>query len=270
MIIDGKKIRDDILSDLHGKISGMQTKPMLALFLPEHPDFATESFVKIKKRIGEKIGVVIAEHTLDSKLTTDEVIAEIECVGKDSDGIIVQFPTSPHLDAEKIRNAIPLSHDVDGVSDAAVAVFAKGESAILPPVVGAIAEICQREQIEITHKNVVIVGNGRLVGQPASVWFTQKGGIVEVLDREAGDLSPVKDADILVLGAGSPGLITPYMIREGVILFDAGTSEAEGKLSGDADPACRDKCSLFTPVPGGIGPITVAYIFKNLLTLQKG
>lgn len=269
MIVAGKTIRDRIVAELTREVSSMSPRPSLAIFLPEHPDFATTSFVAIKKKIAAQIGIPIIEHTLGSEMTTEEVINEMECVAKDTTGIIVQFPTSPHLDAERIRNAIPLSHDVDAVSEAAVTRFEKGESSILPPVVGAIAEICREYQVVVQGKNVVVVGVGRLVGKPSAVWCKANGAHVTVSNRNPLNTEAIQSADILILGAGIPSLITPEMVKEGVIIFDAGTSEAEGKLSGDADPSVASKCSLFTPVPGGIGPITVAFIFKNLITLKK-
>src|SRR4051812_32723631 len=113
MIIEGKKIRNEIVGKLKHQVAALSNPVSLALFLPETPDFATTSFVNIKKRIAKEIGVMIGEYTLSSEMTTEQVIEEMECVKKDADGIIAQFPTSAHLDAEKIRNAIPLSHDVD-------------------------------------------------------------------------------------------------------------------------------------------------------------
>jgi methylenetetrahydrofolate dehydrogenase (NADP+)/methenyltetrahydrofolate cyclohydrolase len=268
MVIDGKKIRDEMLATLREEINGRSSPLSLALFLPEHPDLATESFIRIKNKVAKEIGVTIAEYVLGSEIRAEKAIDEIACAARDHAGIIVQFPTSRHLDSEMMRNAIPLSHDVDRVSDAALHALEAGDLKILPPVVGAIAEISDRHAIDVKNKKAVIVGNGKLVGKPSGLWLRAKGAEVIVLDKQSPDTKAISDADILVLGAGSPGLITPDMIKNGVVLFDAGTSEAEGKLAGDATLACAEKCALFTPVPGGIGPITIAMIFKNLLALS--
>ena len=129
-----------------------------------------------------------------------------------------------------------------------------------------IKAILESECITVEGKEVVIVGNGSLVGKPAAAWFRLGGAHVDVADNETDNLPDVtKQADIIVCGAGVPGLITPEMIKEGVIILDAGTSEDSGKLRGDADPACADKASLYTPVPGGIGPITVAVLLRNVV-----
>jgi methylenetetrahydrofolate dehydrogenase (NADP+)/methenyltetrahydrofolate cyclohydrolase len=139
----------------------------------------------------------------------------------------------------------------------------------LPPVAGAIVEIFVRNGVSASGKKAVVVGAGKLVGTPAAQLLRDLGAHVTVVTHTRGSLEELKDADIVVLGAGEPGLVKPEMLKQGVVLIDAGTSESSGKLAGDADPACAHVASVFTPVPGGVGPIAVAMIFKNLLTLAR-
>ncbi len=123
---------------------------------------------------------------------------------------------------------------------------------------------------DIAGKKAVIVGAGKLVGKPSAELLTTLGANITFVTEHAGSLEELKDADIAVLGAGNPGFIKPEMLKPGIVLIDAGTSEAAGgKLMGDADPACANMASVFTPVPGGIGPIAIAMIFKNLFELAK-
>ena len=163
-----------------------------------------------------------------------------------------------------ILRAIPPSLDVDGINPAVVEVARVARA----PVAEAIAEILRRTGVDVRGKRAVVVGSGRLVGAPTAQLLTEMGALVTVVTLESGSLADLKDADMIVLGAGNPGFVKPSMIKDGVILFDAGTSESAGKVVGDADPSCADKCALFTPVPGGIGPIAVAMIFKNLMVLH--
>jgi methylenetetrahydrofolate dehydrogenase (NADP+) / methenyltetrahydrofolate cyclohydrolase len=122
----------------------------------------------------------------------------------------------------------------------------------------------------VFERHVVVVGSGKLVGLPASRWFMEQGSAVSVVTKDTADIAYyTKNADIIVLGAGVPRLLTPDMVKEGVVILDAGTSEDGGVLAGDADPACAEKASLFTPVPGGIGPITVAVLLRNLVELYS-
>lgn len=267
MNVDGRAIADLIKEDLKTSIEGSEKKYSL-IVLVSTDDMTTNKFLEIKRKFGDDIGVQVDQIQIGNSRTQD-VVEKIKSLINKYDGVIVQFPLKEEVDSREIRNSVPVNHDVDVISDVAIEKFKTSGHNILPPVVGAIAEIIHKYEVEIKEKNVVIVGRGRLVGAPSMTWFKNKGGNVTVVDKDTTQISNyTKEADILVLGAGIPGLILPDMIKEGVILFDAGTSEDGGKLRGDADPLCAEKARIFTPVPGGIGPITVAIIFKNLLILQ--
>ena len=265
MIVDGRLIANDIKEQLKEKIAGKRLS--LVVFVMSH-DLAAQKFIEVKKKFANDVGVEVVIEELPSDISTETLLGKVEDASTKHQGIIIQLPLASHIDTDRIRNAVPASHDVDVIADASFAQFQQNVSAVLPPVVGAIAEMILRYDVSVAAKNVVVVGTGRLVGRPAEAWFKNQGAHVSILDKNTANLKEeTKKADILVLGAGLPGLITPEFVKKGAIIFDAGTSEAEGKLAGDADPACASKASLFTPVPGGIGPITVAMIFKNLLTL---
>jgi methylenetetrahydrofolate dehydrogenase (NADP+) / methenyltetrahydrofolate cyclohydrolase len=141
---------------------------------------------------------------------------------------------------------------------------------VLPPVVGAIDAIAKHHQVVWADTQVVVVGQGRLVGAPAAVYAASKGAHVTVLEKDTADYEhTIKEADILILGAGVPGLVTAAMVKPGVVIFDAGTSEEGGMLVGDADTSVNDMASLVTPVPGGIGPITIAVLLRNVVDLAQ-
>ena len=126
--------------------------------------------------------------------------------------------------------------------------------------------ILTTHSISVPGTIVTIIGSGRLVGLPSYRWFLERGAHVSVVTKDTEDISyHTKNADIVVCGAGVSGLLTPDMIREGAVVLDAGTSEEGGELRGDADPRCGEKASLFTPVPGGIGPITIAILLQNVV-----
>lgn len=271
MIVDGvgiaKIIEERVGALIEHRVASRKQLPRLRIFLCQ-PTFATERFLALKRAQAEKLGIALEVGEYPSESTTDEIIVGIKTAVAETDGIIVQLPFPPHIDIEQVLAAIPASHDVDALGTEAERLFVEGKPLVLPPVVGAIAEIIKHHDIEVKNKKVVVVGAGKLVGAPSAVWFRQQGAEVQTLNRKTEDLARfAREADILVLGAGVPGLVTPEMVRNGVIIFDAGSSEDTGKLVGDADPACAKKAALFTPVPGGIGPITVALIFRNLLVL---
>ncbi len=259
MIIKGREIASQIKEELV-----FNTEPVFGVFeivegVSNDVRMATEKFIEIKKKFAADVGVKVVEVKLPATSTTEDVVASIKEKEDEFDGIIFQFPLPKHIDIDQIRNAIPPKKDIDVVGD-----VARQESTMYPPVIGAFKEILDRNQVLVKGKKVVIIGRGELVGKPAIIYFERLEADIVVLGRESSIKEDTIDADILVLGAGVPGLITPDMVKEGVIILDAGTSEDRGKLAGDADPRCAEKASIFTPVPGGIGPITIAILFKNL------
>jgi len=201
---------------------------------------------------------------LDTDISTEKAVEAVRSSGASADGVIVQLPFPPQVDAEVLLSAIPKELDIDNIN------YAGEETEVLPPVVGAVAEIAKRHNVDFAGKNVVVIGRGRLVGKPAALWAEAQGAAVTVIDKNTPNAdSIIHEADIIISGAGHPGLVTHGKIKDGVIIFDAGTSEDGGELRGDADSACASKCSLFTPVPGGIGPITIAILLRNLVELAK-
>lgn len=211
-------------------------------------------------------------YSLPESATTEDVCLAVEDACAKATGVVVQLPLPPHINRAHVLKAVPLTHDVDGVGSDYRLQSESGGQSVLSPVVGAIDAIAREHRVSFLDKKVLVVGNGLLVGLPASEYAREKGGTVTTVTKDATDtLAQVtKDADILILGSGVSGIISKDMIKEGVVIFDAGTSEDDGKLSGDANPDCSERASLFTPVPGGIGPVTVAILFQNLLILSKG
>lgn len=271
MNINGKQIADEIKNALKERVSKLPRKPRLDIvYAGKNP--VIEGFLRMKRRTGEDIGIDTNVHHLPSSVSQKSLIDEIQKIAadKNSDGIIVQLPLPAELNTEIILNAIPPEKDIDVLSENALLLFEQGKLLLAPPIVGAIAEILKQNKISVTGKNAVILGNGRLVGRPAASWLKQNGATVSVFEKTSGDpKTALKTADIVVSGMGVISFIKPDMIREGVMLFDAGASEESAEIKGDADNACSDKCAIFTPVPGGIGPITVALLFKNLLDAME-
>lgn len=256
MIINGKEIAESIYTDLAVQREGMAHSIKLGIVVGTN-DPVIESFVRIKTRAAARLGVEIVREEIPEGAATAAAVAALTRLVMQVDGVIVQLPLPTQIDTNALLAAIPPEKDVDGISTVPV---------VRPPVAEAVAEIIRRERIDIQGTQAVVVGSGRLVGAPCAVLLKELGALVTIINK-GESLDPLKDAGIAVLGAGEPAFIKPEMLKDGVILIDAGTSEAGGKVIGDADPACADKAALFTPVPGGVGPIAVAMIFKNLFAL---
>lgn len=261
MILDGRKLAADILARTKVRAAKLAHPPrVLALVANETP--ATKSYLAIKQKKAVEAGCVLEVRQFSESVSAAELQSAI--AGADADAIIVQLPLPEGVDTKAVCDTIPAEKDADVLSAAA-----RAEGTLLPPVVGAVREIFIQNSIDARGKKAVVVGAGWLVGKPCATWLSHAGASVSHITLESGNIESLKEADIIVSGAGSPHFIKPEMLQPGVVLIDAGTSESNGELAGDADPACAQMCSVFTPVPGGVGPVAVACLFENVVTLAE-
>ncbi|MEK9177366.1 MAG: bifunctional 5,10-methylenetetrahydrofolate dehydrogenase/5,10-methenyltetrahydrofolate cyclohydrolase, partial [Patescibacteria group bacterium] len=238
MIIDGKALaaerREEIAKEraLLGPLS-------LGVVIAT-TDTVTASYVGIKKRAAEALGISVIEYRLKDDAPTETIIA---AVGEAShhDGLILQLPLPKGADTERARNAIPLDRDVDVLGDAAFERFAQGFFPPTPPVPAAMLYVLKRNGVSVKGKTVVMLGMGRLVGKPAEILFYHLDANTRTLIKGDDVPAVTRGADIIVSGAGVPHLLKPDMVKDGVVILDAGASELGGKLVGDADPACAEK-----------------------------
>ena len=269
---DGKAIRDEILKDLADKVVEMEEKPVMAVLLIGNDPICAK-YVELKQKLAEKIGVQFNLYKFDEQNTEDEIFECIKFLNSDPEtrGIMMQIPILDKFDRDKIIAAISKEKDIDGLR------FCVGlESNYRPPVVLAVLEAIMRSGKKIDEKTkVVMLGRGFLVGAPLLKTFKENGiDPVVVLSDEskskegtsfADAQDDIKKADIIISAVGKAGMIKERMVKEGVILIDAGTAEQNGALVGDIDPEAYKKSLYYTPVPGGIGPVTVSMLFRNLL-----
>ncbi|MFT7645052.1 MAG: methylenetetrahydrofolate dehydrogenase (NADP+)/methenyltetrahydrofolate cyclohydrolase [Candidatus Paceibacteria bacterium] len=261
MIVDGRAIAASILDSVAVEVAGFSRAPRLSAITCA-PNFETQKYLKMKKKKAATAGITLSVVELPADASTEEVVACVEQVVKESDGVVVQLPLPAHINIGIVLAAVPVDKDPDGF------LYGKVPGACLPPVVGAIDEIAKIHNLVWEDKTVVVLGAGKLVGLPAAVYARQAGAIVSVLIKETYDECLIKKADIIISGIGQPGFIKPALVKRGVVIFDAGTSDDGGVLVGDVDPLVAEKASLITPVPGGIGPITIAYLLRNLVNLR--
>lgn len=268
MIIDGRALAKEVSARAKARAKRLPRPPrVLAIVANETP--ATRSYLAIKKKRAADAGCAFEELRFNPHTTTTEEL-RTAILSADADAVIVQLPLGDRMDARIVCDAIPLEKDADVLSTAARMKFEADEyDALMPPVAGALAEILASEHIDPAGKRAVIVGSGWLVGKPCATWLSHKKADVAHLSLRSGDVAPLKSADIIVSGIGSPHIIKPTMLKPSVVLIDAGTSESGGALAGDADPACAPLCSVFTPVPGGVGPVAVAKLFENAVILAE-
>lgn len=259
-IVAGKQIAAEIYAETKARVAALDEAPKLAIITCA-PNFETTKYLELKRRKATELGIKFTIIEVPVTASTAELVQSVSTIGPHVDGIVVQLPLPSHVDREAVLAAVAPSKDPDCFS---------GAAPVLSPVIGAIAEIAERHGLDWAGKEVAVFGHGRLVGAPAARFAREQGASVTVLTEESpAAAKTLETADVIIAGAGQPQAITPAMVKEGVYIFDAATSEADGELRGDVAPAVAEKAALFTPVPGGIGPITVAILLRNLVTLYE-
>jgi len=267
MIINGNAIAKELEEKLVTEL--LFSTPKKVCFVVFGGNAATEQFVKMKSRVAERVGILAEIKKYPQIKTTEAAVVLVEKIGgEDYDGIVVQLPLTAGLDTQTILDAIPPLKDIDVLGTVAKESYASGKINRTPPVAQAVFEVLESANIKLKGKKIVIIGKGRLVGEPMQLMFKRMKLPFDIIDSKttlANKLSLLENADIIVSGVGIPHSIKPEMIKKGAVLIDAGTSEQAGKLVGDIDPACESRASVITPVPGGIGPITIVSVLRNLL-----
>lgn len=260
MIIDGRAIAQDILAGVKGTTDGLDA-PIIMRVITVSPNGPTQSYLRTKARAAETAGIAFEVVELSGEAMTTDAVEAVSAAG--ADAVIVQLPLPAGIDTTVVLAAIRPEKDADALTSAA-----RTTGAPVPPVAAAVEEILIREGVEVAGKNVVVIGKGWLVGEPVAARLAALGAHVESHDTTTFTPGVLSNADIIVSGAGVPHLVKPDMVKDGVVLIDAGTSEANGTIAGDIDPACAPKARLYTPVPGGVGPIAVACLMRNAVQLR--
>lgn len=247
-IINGKTIADRILADLKEEIERKKLKPCLAVILVGHEP-ASLVYIQKKEQAAQKIGVEIKKYLLSEEVSEKEILDLIDSLNDDRQvsGILVQLPLPNHLAADRIIQAIRPAKDVDG--------FVKN-SRFKSPFILAVERALQETSRDLTGKKAVALVNSNIFGQALKLQL-----------KKLEFIKDLKKADIIITALGQPNCIKGDMIKEGVILIDGGISKQNGKVVGDIDQeSVKDKAKWLSPVPGGLGPITVVFLLKNLVT----
>lgn len=273
-ILDGKKIAQDILENLKKNIKNKRLKLKLAI-VSAGENQLSQVFLRQKQKASEKIGISFELFKFSSKISVSELKKQIEKICKKpvNSGVVIQLPLPKKISPkdQEILNLVPPNKDIDILSEKNLGRFYSGTLSVLPPVVGAIACLLKEYKIPIKGKNVLLFGAGRLVGFPLALWFFKEKATVSVVNEFTKNISPLtQKADIIVSGVGKPDLINGKMVKRGVVVIDAGSTWENGKLVGDVNfESVSKKASYITPVPGGVGPMTVACLLENLIKLNK-
>ncbi len=275
-ILSGKEIAKGIEIDLveevrklkadHGITSGLAT-----VLVGSDP--ASRLYIEMKEKACKRVGIRSERHEFAENTTELEVTKWIEELNADKKihGIMVQLPLPEHVDREGVLEAIAPEKDVDGLTSTNLGKVAWGDEYLAPATPKGIVSLLETAEIELEGKNVVIVNHSNILGKPLALMLLNRFATVEVCHVKTRDLGEhTRRADILVVAVGKANLITADMVKEGAVVIDAGISRSLGKVCGDVDfEAVKEKCSAITPVPGGVGPMTVAMLLQNTLNAAR-
>ena len=264
-IIDGKKVSLELKEELIKKVSLLDKKLTLVVISVGN-DEASRVYVKQKEKMALKVGYDFLNLHFDL-IEENDLIKKIEELNNAPKitGIIVQLPLPGYLNKDNILNKISPLKDVDGLTNNNLLKLVKKQEGLVPCTPKGIISLLDYYKIDVVGKNVVIVGRSELVGLPLFHLLLNKNATVTLCHSKTKDLKYyTKEADILIVAVGKSEFITPDMIKENACLIDVGINRVDGKLYGDCDRNCIDKSSLITPVPGGVGPMTVISLMENV------
>jgi methylenetetrahydrofolate dehydrogenase (NADP+)/methenyltetrahydrofolate cyclohydrolase len=277
-LIDGKSLASKVQSSVSAEVEQLKQEknivPGLAVILIGD-DPASHAYVKMKAKACEKVGFYSITHHMPDTISQDEIIATIEMMNANPriDGILVQLPLPKHVDTDKILEVIDPNKDVDGFHAYNVGRLVTKLDAFVACTPLGVMRMFEEYKIELKGQNVCVVGASNIVGKPMAALLLNADATVTVTHIHTKDLkSHTLRADIIVVGVGVPGLIKEDMVKEDAIVIDIGINRLEdGSLVGDVDFAkVSPKCSYITPVPGGVGPMTIAMLLSNTVKAAKG
>ena len=272
-IIDGKKISQEIKDELKAKVETLKAEgkkiPCLAVIQVGN-DPASTVYVGNKKKACEYIGIGSKSYEIPEETTQEELLSLIDKLNEDDEvtGILVQLPIPKHIDEDTVIRRISPAKDVDGFHPMSVGALLIGEDGFLSCTPAGVIQLLKRSGVEIAGKECVVVGRSNIVGKPMSVLLLRENGTVTICHSRTSNLKEVcKRADILVVAVGKPKMITAEYVKEGACVIDVGIHRMDnGKLCGDVDyDDVMPHCSFITPVPGGVGPMTIAMLMNNCL-----
>lgn len=274
-IIDGKKIRDEILVKIKKEIETLSFQPVFCDILVGD-DPASLQYVQMKARIAEKVGIIFHKAIFPASIKTEELIKEIKILNEVPNmcGIIVQLPLPESIDKKVMLNSIDPNLDVDCLGKTAREIFYNNYNSqvdLAYPTALACMAILDSLNLKLKGKIIVVLGQGELVGRPTAELLRKRGLTYLVVDEKTENKEYIlQQADVIISAIGQAKYITRDMIKDGVILIDAGTSESNSSILGDVDlESVKPLAEYVSPVPGGVGPVTVAMLLSNVLKVAK-
>lgn len=271
-IIDGKQIALQVTEEVKKEVAGLKVKPCLDVVLVGD-NAASQTYVRMKTKKAEELGIVSHSHVLPSTVTQQELEQLIKKLNssREVNGILVQLPLPKHLNEQKIISLISPEKDVDGFHPVNMGRMLRGEPCLVPCTPNGIMRLLESTGVSLEGKHAVVIGRSNIVGKPTAVLLLSRNATVTVCHSKSKLEEHCPRADVLVAAIGKAKMIGSSLVKKGAIVIDVGTNKGvDGKLVGDVDfDAVKEKASFISPVPGGVGPMTVAFLMRNTLEAAK-
>jgi methylenetetrahydrofolate dehydrogenase (NADP+)/methenyltetrahydrofolate cyclohydrolase len=271
-IIDGKAVAARIRERVAEEVAALPSAPGLATVLVGD-DPASQTYVRMKREDSAEVGIESFHHEPAGDVSQEELADLVRSLGEDErvNGILLQLPLPGHLDQDELISLIDPLKDVDGLTPINAGLLMQSREGLVPCTPAGVMELLEEAGVELSGARAVVLGRSILVGKPLAQLLLAANATVTHCHSRTRDLPAVcREADVLVAAAGSPGLVTADMVREGAVVIDVGTNRTEAGLVGDVDfPAVREKAGAITPVPGGVGPMTRAMLLVNTLRAAR-
>ncbi len=272
MIMDGKSLKGEILSGLAEEVKALDKVPTLCV-IQVGDDEASNVYINQKRKMCNDIGYNFIHEKYDDSITEDELLKNIERFNSNDniDAILVQMPLPSGINEKSIQNAVNKYKDVDGLNDSNIVDLISGKSSLYPCTACGVISLLDKYGVILEGSNVVIVGRSSLVGMPLFHMLENRNATVTLCHSKTRNLQSItKNADIIISATGVKGLIKEDMVKNNAVVVDVGITRENGKLYGDVDfDNVSKKASLITPVPGGVGPMTIASLAQNVLKAYK-
>lgn len=271
-IMDGKKLKEEILENIKKEVNKLESKPTLCVVQIGN-DEASNVYIKQKEKMCEAVGYNFIHKKFEDNIEEGTLLNEIEKLNNNEDinAILVQMPIPNHLDIKKIQNKVSSDKDVDGLNDQNIINLINNKKGLFPCTACGVIKLLKEYQVPIEGSNVVIIGRSFLVGTPLFFMLENLNATVTLCHSKTTNLKNItQKADILIVAVGKKNLITKDMVKEDSVVIDVGINKVDNKLYGDVDfDNIKDKVKMITPVPGGVGPMTIAMLAQNVLNAYK-
>src|SRR5215207_8649891 len=269
-LMDGQGLAERIRAEVAAELEELGEVGLTTILVGD--DSASDIYIRRKQEAAKEVGIVARDYRLAEDTSEDELLGLIEQLNVDDavDGILVQLPLPSHIDEQRALDAVDPAKDVDGFHPVNAGRLFLGQEGLVAATPTGIVTLLEEYEVPLVGARAVVVGRSNIVGKPVALLLLGQHATVTICHSRTADLpAQTREADVLVVAVGQPGLISPEMVKEGATVIDVGMNRTPEGLRGDVDPAVAERAGLMTPVPGGVGPMTIASLLRNTVRAAR-